>query len=145
MGLLDKLAAGGGVVLLGAVARAIYRNAQEAKQDAEETKRRLESPLRFDEGITHADFVAIAQDVAKLTPRVQQVVTTGMTIVLKVRSNSGLSTWKAEIDFNDYGHLTGRYWVSSENSESRIPEYFARGVQGHVQEHLQTASTTSPG
>lgn len=145
MGLLDKLAAGGGVVLLVALARAMYQDAQQAKRDAEETKRRRESPLHFEEGVTHADFVAIVQDVAGRTPRIQEVVTNGMTIALQVRSNSGLSTWDAEIDFNDYGHLTGRWWVSSENSQSKIPKYFAEGVRSQIQEHLKTARTTSPG
>lgn len=132
MGLGDKLLAGGGVVLIGALATKIYR-------DARETARRRNSPLCFDEGVTQTDFVEIAREAAKRTPRVEDVVTTGMTVILNVRSNSGLSTWKAEIDFNDYGHLTGAYWLNSENSDSLIPKHFAEAVQAQLGTRVRKA------
>jgi hypothetical protein len=125
MGFLDKLLTGGGVVLLGAAARTLYR-------DAQETKRRKNSPLCFDEVLTQSEFTKIARDIAKRTARVEDVVVTGMTVTLHVGSISGLSTWKAEIDFNDYGHLTGAYWLDAENSESLIPEHFANAVQAQI-------------
>jgi len=125
MGLLDKLITGGGVVLIGAAARRIYR-------DAQETRRRKNSPLCFDEGLTQSEFIEIARDAAKRMPRVEDIVTTGMTVNLYVRSNSGLSTWKVEIDFNDYGHLTGKYWLDTENSDSLIPKHFAEAVQEQI-------------
>ena len=132
MGLLDKLLTAGGVVLVGAAARWLY-------QDAQETARRKNSPLCFDEGVTQTDFVEIARDAAKRTPRIEDVVTTGMTVTLHVRSNSGLSTWKAEIDFNDYGHLTGKYWLRSENSDSLIPGHVAEAVQAQIGRRVRTA------
>lgn len=125
MGLLGKLLAGGAVVAAGAVARSLYK-------DAQETQRRKSSPLHFDERLTQADFIAIAHGVAERVPRVQQVVVTGMTVTLDVSSNSGLSTWTAEIDFNDYGRLTGTYWVTSGNSDSLIPEHVADGMKENL-------------
>jgi hypothetical protein len=80
--------------------------------------------------------MAIARDVAKGTPRVEDVVVTGMSVTLFVRSNSGLTTWTAEIDFNDYGHLTGTYWLSTENSASLIPEHFANALQAQIQHRV---------
>jgi len=125
MGFLDKLLTGGGVVLLGAVARSLYR-------DAQETKRLKKSQLCFDEVLTQGEFREIARDIAKRTPRVEGVVVTGMTVTLRVGSISGLSTWEAEIDFNDYGHLTGAYWLGTGNPDSLIPEHFAKAVQAQI-------------
>lgn len=125
MGLLDKLLAAGGVAVVGAAATGAYRNAQE-------TKRRKNSPLCFDEGMTQNEFIEIVREAAERAPRVQNVVTTGMSVTLYVKSNSGLSTWKAEIDFNDYGHLTGEYWLQSENPDSLIPKYFVNAVRAQI-------------
>ena len=132
MGLLDKLLAGGGAVVIGAVARRIYR-------DARETRRRKDSPLCFDEGLTQTEFIELARDAGNSTPRVRSTVTTGMTVKLYVRSNSGLSTWKAEIDFNDYGRLTGKYWLDTENSESLIPKHFADAVKERIGRRVSIA------
>lgn len=125
MGLLDKLLTAGGVAVVGAAATGAYRHAQE-------TKRRKNSPLRFDEGITQSEFNEIVRDAAERAPRVQNAVTTGMSVTLYVKSNSGLSTWKAEIDFNDYGHLTGEYWLRSDNPDSLIPKYFVNAVRAQI-------------
>ena len=129
MGLLDKMFATGGVVLIGALARSAFK-------DAQETKRRRNSPLCFDEGVTQSELIAIARDVAKRTPRVEDVVVIGMAATLHVRSNSGLSTWTTEIDFNDYGHLTGAYWLETENSDSLIPEHFANSMQQQIKSRI---------
>jgi hypothetical protein len=59
-----------------------------------------------------------------------------MTVNLYVRFNSGLSTWAAKIDFNDYGHLTGRYWLKAENSQSIIPEHFANVVRTQIKKRV---------
>ncbi len=134
MGFLDKLLTGGGVVLLGAAARTLYR-------DAQETQRRKNSPLCFDEVLTQSEFIEIARNIAKRTPRVEDVVVTGMTVTLHVGSISGLSSWKAEIDFNDYGHLTGAYWLDTENSDSLIPGHFANAMRAQIKSRVsRTAS-----
>lgn len=125
MGLFDKVLVTGGVALAGAVARSMYK-------DAQETKRRKDSPLHFDEGLTEREFDDIARATAQRTPRVQAAVTDGMTVTLYVKSNSGLTSWKAEVDFNDYGRLTGKYWLHSENSDSVIPKHFADAVREQI-------------
>lgn len=114
----------------GILAREIFRNAAE-------TRRRKGSPLQFDDALTPADFRAIVQGAARQTPRVKHAEVVGMTIVLHVRSNTGLSVWRAEADFNDYGRLTGSYWLSSGNSESVIPRHFADLVQAEIHRRLR--------
>ena len=67
-----------------------------------------------------------------------------MTVTLEVGSISGLSTWSAEIDFNDYGRLTGAYWLLSENPDSLIPEHFADAVRAQIMSRLASASGNEP-
>ena len=129
MGLGDKLAVGVGVAFLGAVVRDAYKNAQEAAKNSQETKRRKESPLRFDKGITQSEFVEMANLAAKRTPRLANVAVSGMTVTIQVRSNSGLSIWAAEVDYNDYGHLTGTYWIHTGNSRLDYPRALCAGPQ----------------
>jgi hypothetical protein len=139
MGLTDKLLAAGGVALVGAVVRNALKGAEEARREAEETERRRLSPLRFDERLTQSDFSDLVQNVAASTPRVAVARVDGMTVTLYVASISGLSTWKAEIDFNDYGRLSGAYWLDSENSDSSIPEHFADMVRAQINSRMTGA------
>ena len=86
MGFLDKLLVGGLAVLIGSVFR-----------DAQETKRRKNSPLRFDSRLSAQEFADIASRIARKTPRVVWVDTTGMAVTLAVRSNIGLPKWTSTI------------------------------------------------
>ena len=131
MGFFDKLLIGGGVVLAGIQAKAAYSEAQE-------TKRRKNCPLSFNDGLTPSDFVEIARDVAKRTPRVEHVAVTGVTVTLHVQSNSGLSTWTAEVDFNNYGRVTGAYWLKTD-TDSLVPEHFAKAVTKQIEGRLRSA------
>ena len=53
-----------------------------------------------------------------------------------VRTQSGLSEWDFKVDFNDYGHITGKYWLSSDNDDSNIP--------GHVADNMSTMIASFP-
>lgn len=129
MGLLDKLVVGGAAALLGTgIIRAV--------RSGQETARRKNSPLQFDSRLTQLDFVGLAEHVAKATPRVKQVTVAGLVVTILVSSTSGLSTWSAEIDFNDYGRPTGKYWITSENGQSQIPAFFADAVQRQLRERV---------
>lgn len=131
MGLLDKLLIGGGVVVAGIQAIAAYSEAQE-------TKRRKSCPLTFNDGLAQSDFVEIAREVAKGTTRVDHVAVAGVTVTLHVRSNSGLSTWTAEVDFNDYGRVTGAYWLKTD-TDSIVPKHFAEAVKKQIEGRRRSA------
>lgn len=141
VGLFDKTMAGVGVALIGA---AFNRMAREAKEDARqvaEEHRRRSTPLVFDSGISQAEFVALATKAARPLPRLHDVEVTGMTVLLDIASNTGLSVWSARVDFSDYGRLTGRYWLTSENRDSPIPEHFADRLQEQLVERLRPRRT----
>lgn len=142
MGFAKKLLKSRGVVALAALIGDALQEDPETKRRREEEQRRRESPLRFDEGVTQAEFVDLASRIAKRTPRLDGIDVAGMTVTLYARSLSGLSTWTAEVDFSDFGHLTGAYWWETENSQSRIPEHFADAMQRELQARFRGASPT---
>jgi hypothetical protein len=108
-----------------------------------ETRRRRNTPLSFDKGVSQLELAELMQDVARRTPRVITVDVSGMLGVICVRSSSGLSTWTAEVDFNDYGELTGRYWLRSKNPDSSVPEHYARAVQMEIKSRTLFAFTAA--
>lgn len=136
MGLFDKVLVGGAVALVGAVARSIYQGSKEAKRVAEEERRRKDSPLVFFPRLGYQDFLDLVGEIAKTTPRLVDASVNGLVVFLEVRSNTGLTTWSAGIDFNDYGHLTGRYWLTTENDQSPIPKFFANAVQAEIRKRV---------
>ncbi len=132
MGFLEKVLWVGGAVAIGAAVRG-------SRKAAQENKRRVSSPLSFDDGITEPEFAEIAETAARGLPRLQSVHVDGMTCTVRVRSNSGLSTWTARVDFNDYGHLTGTYWLKAENADSIIPEHLAKLIQAEIRGRLTSS------
>ena len=125
MGIFDKVLVGGIAALLGAGVRVMYK-------DAQETKRRQNSPLQFDSRLTEHQFADLVERIARKLPRFEGVDIAGMVVTLNVRSNSGLTSWTAKVDYNDYGRLTGRYWLTSENEQSPIPKFFADSVSDEI-------------
>ncbi|WP_062464736.1 hypothetical protein [Demequina soli] len=132
MGFLDKLFVGGVVAAAGTVAALVLK-------DAAETRRRRNTPIEFDERLTHRDFEMMVEEAAAKVPRLKSFSISGLAVTLLVESNSGVSTWTAEADFNDYGRLTGTYWLTSENDQSPLPKFFANAVSESVQLKVSSA------
>lgn len=88
--------------------------------------------MAFDARLNEQEFISISTQIAQQTPCVPHITFTGASVLLEVRSNSGLSTWPTKIDFNDFGRLSGNYWLTSTNTQSPIPEFFAHAVQEEI-------------
>lgn len=56
----------------------------------------------------------------------------GPVVYGTVRTNSGLSEWDFKLDFNDYGHITGRYWLIYGNEDSSIPIKVAEKISSMI-------------
>lgn len=137
MGFLDNVAIAGFAGLAALVAKGIHS----AFADARENERRRNTPPSFDARLDAHEFARIAKEAARKAPRIADVRVLGMSVHLTVRSNSGLSTWTAGIDFNDYGLLTGKYWISSENDQSPIPEFVAKAIRDQIHARVGTRGT----
>ncbi|WP_430868965.1 hypothetical protein [Demequina aurantiaca] len=126
MGFLDKLIAGGVTAAVGTVAAILLK-------DAAETRRRKSTTVEFNDRLTRREFEALVSTSAAKLPRIESFNISNLAVMLRIRSNSGVSAWEAEVDFNDYGRATGRYWITSENDQSPLPEFFANTVSEAVQ------------
>ena len=98
----------------------------------EEEKRRRTSSCHFDNGISEDEFHEIVLFQAKRIKRITDVRFLGLAVAYSVRSNSGISDWWFITDFNDYGFLTGKYWLKTNNSDSSIPKTIASRISEEV-------------
>lgn len=105
------------------------------KQEKEE-KHRKSICCNFFDGIPQGEFAYIAKKSAKQIKRITQIHVDGTIVYGTVRSQSGLSTWKFNLDFNDYGHITGRYWTYSENKDSLIPKHLGSIIQEELDDWI---------
>lgn len=111
-----------------------YKHKQEIRQQAERDRRNCE--CRFSNGITEDEFSTMAYRIAKRIRRLR-ISVKGPRIVGDVESQSGISTWSFEIDFNDYGQVTGAWWMLyKENFDSNIPTRFAELLQQEIENKL---------
>ena len=101
-----------------------------------EIQKRKSIKIRFPASLNEIQFEQIAVGIAKRIKRLY-VKTAGGTIYGIVTTVSGLDTWSFELDFNDYGHLTGNYYFNScDNMDSTIPTVYAERVKQAILEYL---------
>ena len=104
----------------------------EAKRKEEE--RRKNSVPIYSEGVTEEDMRRIIDDAAKWNKRLlsYEFDPNRLLVTCKMRSNSGSTKWKFELDFNNFGHLDGTYWVTQENKDSPIPKSMAEDIADEI-------------
>lgn len=122
---LTLLALGGLIIWAGKEGSEKQRKAEEI---AAEEKRRKKSRCKFDDGISEAEFAELANKVAKKIKRIKNVKVSGPLVFCEVESQSGISTWTFSVDFNDYGHISGKYWIESQNKDSIIPDKIGKRI-----------------
>lgn len=113
---------------IGVLGFLIHQSRKAESQKSEEEHKRRTTPYYFDEGITEDNFKNIVLQAGRHIKRVEELTSDGLIVSGSFRSQSGLTSCDFEIDFNDYGHITGRYWISSENPESSIPKHIAQNI-----------------
>ena len=103
----------------------------------EEERRRTESPFSFPDCISEDDFESIAYSAARIIKkRNLKISVNGPVIYGSFASQSGLSTYNFSVDFNDYGKLTGQYWIRTGNSDSTIPTKIASIIRDEIENRL---------
>lgn len=115
----------------GAVALAAYGIVAGVRSSKETAKRRG-TPVEWDPRFPRDAFLDVVNKTAQKLPRVYASGADGLIVTIHVKSNSGLTRWKAEVDFSDYGRLTGKYWITSENIQSPIPKALADAIMAEV-------------
>lgn len=130
MGFLSKL------FIAGVAGFAVKQIGNNLKEKAEETKRES-IPCEFTEKLTEEQFENIAFNAIKRIKKKKiDIEVYGSKIYGTVESQSGLTEWDFTIDFNDYGSVTGTYWLWSENDDSLIPKHIAEDMQECIEDIL---------
>ena len=88
--------------------------------------------------ITSNDLIQIAHNAAKRFERIKDVAIKDAVIYGTVISQHKASTWSFSINFNDHGELTGNYKILSENTDSTIPERFAKEISKEILYHINS-------
>ncbi len=101
-----------------------------------EEKKRKNTPCSFNDKITEEEFKYIAEAACSSIKRVIEVSVEGPIVNASVRSQSGISNWQFKIDFNDYGSVTGKYWLTNENSDSQIPSVIAERIKEEINKRI---------
>ena len=97
-----------------------------------EEENRTSTSCEFSDDISECEFGLMVCKAARPIKRLESIYTDGPIVYGTVKSQSQLSTWTFQIDFNDYGHITGSYWITSDNDDSNIPLYIANNVRALI-------------
>ena len=107
-------------------------------------RKRRNTPCRFQDGISYQEFQQMAHSVRKRLKRINKITIEGAKIECVVESQTGVSEWKFVVDFNDWGHITGAYWMGVENYDSSIPEKFGRDLSEQIKYILSNKHIVLP-
>jgi hypothetical protein len=125
MGLFSFAAKVAGVAL--AASLISDRKAEAEKRESERLKR-INTPFNYSPSISKDDFECLVRKCAKRIKRIESLEINGPFILGVVSSQSGISEWKFKLDFNDWGCLTGAYWIWQENDDSQLPQALANKI-----------------
>lgn len=120
------------VGVVGAVLHASAKNVEQRKIENAEEERRKSAECIFDDGITQEEFEVIAKRAGKGIKRLSELKVDEMVVIGTVHSQSGITDWNFKIDFSDYGHLTGKFWMSTDNDDSEIPRTIAGRISDAI-------------
>ena len=114
----------------------LHQANKEEQAKLEEDKRRMNTLCSFDGSISYEEFQSAVHSATKTIRRLKVLEIDGPIVRCSVRSSSGISTWEFSLDFNDYGDITGKCWINSDNEESTIPSVFVDRIQEELNAYL---------
>ena len=112
-----------------------------------EKKKELQLPplpplFTFSDGITQQEFESIVMRACKPIKRLTVLEIDGPRVKCQVRTSSGISTWRFSMNFDDAGHLTGHYWLDTDNSKSIIPHNVGDEISEEIKKRLRYSNPT---
>lgn len=117
--------------------KAIAREEAKLKKAIATEKRRQNTPFCYPDYLTQEQFEEIAK--VSIKPMRKKFSSYGVVdgkFYGTIISQSGISEWDFVVDFNDFGRLTGEYWLQSENHDSTIPRRVAETIRYAICEIL---------
>jgi len=105
---------------------------RKSREQDDEKRRRKNTICKFDDILTEEMFEEIVYKSAKRIKRIDNININNGCVTATVISQSGISEWEFEVDFNDYGKITGSYWKNSDNYDSNIPNTLGDLIQSRI-------------
>ena len=105
---------------------------------------RKQMPCRFKGPFTFQVFKSLAVDTARQISRIKRISMHDAVVRVTVKSQSNLSDWEFVVDFNNWGHIDGTYWMYSENDDSSIPKHYGNILSGKVCDYLNSHGIVVP-
>lgn len=118
--------------IVGGIVHLMIDSDNKAEEARAEQEQRMNTPCYFNDGISENEFKEMAVQARKRIKRAFDVSVNGPVVNGTVQSISGISEWCFTVDFNDYGHITGKYWLNSENEDSKLPKRFAEIMRTEI-------------
>lgn len=130
MGFLGKL-------LIAGISGLVIKGLHDIKKDSEKEQKRRNTPCVFTNELTEETFENIAfRSLRKLKKKKVLIEVYNAKVYGTVTSQTGLTEWDFTIDFNDYGKISGVYWLWSENDDSLIPRHIAEAIKAEIEKIL---------
>lgn len=113
----------------------------EAQKKAEEENRQ-NSWNGFNKKLTADDFSRLAHKSKKKFKRIKYIETKDSYVIGTFVSQSGINEYEFKIDYNDYGAITGKYWVINRgNYDSDIPISFANEMKSLIKQFNEISNS----
>lgn len=108
---------------------------EKIQNEIKEAFSRVNRVCDFQGEISREKFYVMVNRGGRGIKRLIQIYAIDSTVYGVFHSQSGISESKFEIDFNDYGELTGRYRITTDNHDSNIPEIVAERIARQIFEY----------
>ena len=89
-------------------------------------------------------FKLLASEAANQFARIKSFSVYGAVVYATVESQTGLSDWEFNVDFNNWGHIDGTYWTRSDNNDSPIPKHYGKTLSRKVCDYLRECGIVVP-
>ena len=119
-------------------------NSQERLEKKQDDELRHSLSIQFPEFLNQEEFNRIIHEETDKINRFKKVEINQALISFEVYSNSRISTWCFTLEYNDYGILTGKVRISSENSDSSFPENISLRISERLIEILKNQYILPP-
>ena len=106
--------------------------------DSRYNKRYQRYPSRFQNDISEDEFKKIVIRAAKRIRRLTVLSIDGPLVYCRVLTQSGINVWDFELNYDDHGHITGKYrFIRVGNNAKNVSIHisFAELIRSDIEEY----------
>lgn len=116
------------------------------KPNRSKNSRRTDIPCSFKDGISAKEFESIVRKAAAGFQQIQNLRVDGTYVKGSVVGDGANDNCSFTIDFNDYGHVTGKYyWLRDGQPASDVPVRLAQQISQLIGSYAANKARLAPG